>query len=81
MLRAHKLADEGILGRPRFNMDDVLNEAKKTRYYFDVKSLLCAMQDTGKVADDGSFYGFSLLAHAEGRDCYDTIRTILGEGE
>ena len=30
MLRAHKLADEGILGRPRFNMDDVLNEAKKS---------------------------------------------------
>lgn len=81
MLRAHKLAYEGILGRPRFVMDDVLNEAKKSRYYFDIKSILCAMQDTGKVADDGSFYGFSLLAHAEGRDCYDTIRIILGEGE
>ena len=78
---AHQLENKGVLMRPRFNMKDVLAEAIKARYYFDIKFICNDMIEDGLVKEDGSFYAFALRERAKGRDCYDTVCFILQEGE
>ena len=78
---ARSLGDENILQAPRFNAEYVLDEAIKTRYYFDIKSLITLMFYEGEIREDGRFNAASLRERARGRDCYDTVCSILGRGE
>lgn len=78
---ARSLGDENILQAPRFYTGAVLDEAIKTRYYFDIKSLITTMFYEGEIKEDGSFNTASLRERARGRDCYDAVCCILDGGE
>lgn len=57
--------------------DDVLNEAIKTKYYFDIRSILYAMEQEDAIGLHGDLYADNLKYRARGRDCYDTVVDIL----
>ena len=59
--------------------DDVLNEAIKTKYYFDIRSILYAMDQDEAIGPNGNLYADNLKYRAAGRDCYDTVVNILGK--
>lgn len=61
-------------------VDEVLEAAVKTRDYFYIRSVLAGMEDEGLITPDGKFYAQSLLQHAEGRDCYQTVQEIVATG-
>ena len=53
--------------------DDVLNEAIKTKYYFDIRSILYDMGQEEVIGPNGNLYADNLKYRAKGRDCYDTV--------
>ena len=57
----------------------ILRYARKTPYYFDIKSVLCFTQSI--VSDCSLFKGYyivdELLFVAQGKDCYKTLVDIL----
>lgn len=57
--------------------EDVLNEAIKTKYYFDIRSILYAMGQEEVIDPNGNLYADNLKYRARGRDCYDTVVDIL----
>ena len=57
--------------------DDVLNEAIKTKYYFDIRSILYDMGQEEVIGPNGNLYADNLKYRAKGRDCYDTVVYIL----
>ena len=59
------------------HQEDVLNEAIKTKYYFDIRSILCAMDQEEAIGPNGNLYADNLKYRAKGRDCYDTVVNIL----
>lgn len=59
--------------------DDVLNEAIKTKYYFDIRSILYAMGQEEVIDPNGNLYVDNLKYRARGRDCYDTVVDILAK--
>ena len=59
--------------------DDVLNKAIKTKYYFDIRSILYAMDQEEVISPNGNFYADNLKYRAKGRDCYDTVVDILAQ--
>lgn len=61
------------------HQEDVLNEAIKTKYYFDIRSILYAMDQDKAIGPNGNLYADNLKYRAAGRDCYDTVVNILGK--
>ena len=59
--------------------EDVLNEAIKTKYYFDIRSILYAMGQEEVIDPNGNLYADNLKYRAKGRDCYDTVVDILAK--
>ena len=57
--------------------DDVLNEAIKTKYYFDIRSILYDMEREDVIDLYGDLYADNLKYRARGRDCYDTVVDII----
>ena len=61
----------------KMNVNEVLDAAAQTPDYFYIRSVLAGMEDEGLIDPDGKFYAQSLLQHAEGRDCCQTVQKIL----
>lgn len=59
--------------------DDVLNEAIKTKYYFDIMGILFDMEQENVISPHGDLYADNLKYRATGRDCYDTVVDILAQ--
>lgn len=59
--------------------EDVLNAAIKTKYYFDIRSILYAMGKEEVIGPNGNLYADNLKYRARGRDCYDTVVDILAK--
>lgn len=57
--------------------EGVLNEAIKTKYYFDIRSILYAMDQEEVIDPNGNLYADNLKYRAKGRDCYETVVDIL----
>lgn len=57
--------------------EEVLEKAMRTRYYFDIRSILDTMQKDGLIKPDGTLYSLFLRSRAEGKDCYRTVCDIL----
>lgn len=58
--------------------EDVVNEAIKTKYYFDIMGILCDMEREDVIDPCGDLYADNLKYRTKGRDCYDTVIDILG---
>lgn len=61
--------------------EEVLEKAMRTRYYFDIRSILDAMQKDGLIKPDGTLYSLFLRSRAEGKDCYQSVCDILEHAE
>lgn len=59
--------------------EDVLNEAIKTKYYFDIMSILYDMEQENVIGPHGDLYVGNLKYRATGRDCYNTVVDILAQ--
>lgn len=59
--------------------EDVLNEAIKTKYYFDIMGILFDMEQEDVIGLYGDMYADNLKYRARGRDCYDTVVDILAK--
>ena len=59
--------------------EDVVNEAIKTKYYFDIMGILFNMKQEDAIDPYGDLYADNLKYRAKGRDCYNTVIDILGK--
>lgn len=59
--------------------EDVVNEAIKTKYYFDIMGILFNMEQEDVIDPYGDLYADNLKYRAKGRDCYNTVIDILGK--
>ena len=59
--------------------EDILNEAIKTKYYFDIMGILFDMEQEDVIGPHGDLYADNLKYRASGRDCYNTVIDILGK--